>query len=109
MDPEIKDMLKILVGDALQKRQKERDRAEKQMLSAAQASKEYHEEQRRKQARCSHRNQMKQTRLAGQRLTGTGQISLVCQYCNKNFFLPPLEGQDAPPNELIPPVDEIGG
>jgi hypothetical protein len=43
MDPEIKDMLKILVGDALAKRQKEKDRMEKQLLSSAQASKEYHE------------------------------------------------------------------
>jgi hypothetical protein len=43
MDPEIKEMLKVLVGDALQKRQKEKDRMEKQLLSSAQASKEYHE------------------------------------------------------------------
>jgi hypothetical protein len=43
MDPEIKDMLKILVSDALAKRQKEKDQMEKQLLSSAQASKEYHE------------------------------------------------------------------
>lgn len=108
-DDRIKSLLIELIEDQMEKRRKEKDKSKRLAESAVQAAKEEKEMRESQQRRCNHRKQDGYTRLVGQRVTGTGQISLVCQFCNKNFFMPPFNGQIAPPQDLIPNGDEIGG
>lgn len=108
-DDSLKELIGELVKDQLEKRRKERLRAERLAESAVQAAKEEKAVREAQQRRCTHRKQDNSTRLAGQYLSGTGQLSLVCLFCGKNYFLPAHDGQEAPPKELIPPGDEIGG
>jgi RNase P subunit RPR2 len=68
---------------------------------------------RRTQANCSHLKQDRtSTRLGGQRVGAPGQaqqIALVCSSCGKEYHFPVKEGQEAPPQHLIPEMDMIGG
>lgn len=108
-DPGLAALLKELVEDQLDKRRKEKDKAIRLAESSVQSAKEEKEMRESQQKRCSHRKQDDSTRLCGQYLSGTGQLTLVCTYCGKNYFLPPREGQEAPPRELIPSADVLGG
>jgi len=105
----LKELLNGLLGDMLERRKKEQALKQRRALSAIQAAKEAEETQAREQANCNHLKQDDTTRLHGQYLTGTGQLALVCSFCGKNYHLPALEGQEAPPRQLIPPMDQIGG
>ena len=108
-DDRVKELLVELIEDQLERRRKEKDKIKRMAESAVQAAKEEKAMRDAQQKHCNHRKQDDSTRLSGQRLSGTGQISLVCKFCGKNFFMPPTEGQEAPPRDLIPSADEIGG
>lgn len=108
-DPALAALLKELVEDQLDKRRKEKDKAIRLAESSVQSAKEEKEMREQQQKRCSHRKQDDSTRLCGQYLSGTGQLTLVCTYCGKNYFAPPRAGQEAPPRELVPSPDVIGG
>lgn len=67
-----------------------------------------------KQDNCRHRKEKGETALAGQRIGGFDsghpvQLTLVCMHCNKNFHNPPLAGQFAIPQELMPAPQDLGG
>lgn len=107
-DPEALELVKEMLREHKGKRDKEKLKKERQALSSAQAAADSLEAQKHKQSRCSHRKQNNETRLVGQRLSGTRQVCLKCQFCAIEYFAPPMEGQIAPPTHLIPPADEIG-
>ncbi len=106
------DALKQLIGGILQdyadKRKKEKERDEKLRLSTIRSIAEEKATKEQQQRICSPRKQNDETRLGGQYLSN-GQLSLVCSFCHKNFFMPPKEGQTAPPRDLMPSGDSIGG
>jgi hypothetical protein len=102
-------LLNELAQDLLSERKKksaQREAMEQNAIRAAQDEKKYKDQEKR---RCSHRNQIGDTRLSGQILSN-GQLCLVCKWCHQEFFNPPnLEmGQKDAPRELYPPMDEIG-
>jgi hypothetical protein len=102
-------LLQELAGDLLAERKKkaaQREALEKNAILAAQDEKKYKDQEKR---RCSHRNQIGDTRLSGQILSN-GQLLLVCKWCHQEFFNPPITelGQKDAPRELYPPMDEIG-
>ena len=102
-------LLNELAADLLAERKKkaaQREAIEKNAILAAQDEKRYKDQEKR---RCSHRNQIGDTRLSGQILSN-GQLCLVCKWCHKEYHEPPNKelGQEAPPRELFPTMDEIG-
>jgi hypothetical protein len=102
-------LLQELAGDLLAERKKkaaQREAMEKNAVRAAQEEKRYKDQEKR---RCSHRNQIGDTRLSGQILSN-GQLCLVCKWCHQEFFNPPNKelGQIDAPRELYPAMDEIG-
>ena len=102
-------LLQELAGDLLADRKKKKAQQEalaKNAIQAAQEEKRYRDQEKR---RCSHKNQIGDTRLSGQILSN-GQLCLVCKWCHKEYFEPPIKelGQEAPPRELVPTMDEIG-
>jgi hypothetical protein len=102
-------LLQELAGDLLAERKKksaQREAIEKNAILAAQDEKRYKDQEKR---RCSHRNQIGDSRLSGQILSN-GQLCLVCKWCHQEFFNPPNKemGQIDAPRELYPPMDEIG-
>ena len=106
---EASEMLNLLIREEMEKRNKERDKRLALAEQGARRSKENREHKLAEQNRCSHRKQDGSTRLRGQRLSGTDQINLVCMFCHKCFYAPPLPGQEDVPKELWPTPDEIGG
>lgn len=104
----LRSILAELATDQLEARRKDKNRKDRMALAAIQTVKEQIEQKKLREANCSHERQDKTSRLAGQRLSGTGQLCLVCQFCTKEFHQPPLEGQEAPPRHLIPGADSIG-
>ena len=96
------------------KEDKALEKKKRQALANAQSAEEERLERKRKQALCTHLKQDgRSTRLRGQVVTGDRegrgrQLVLVCGYCGKPFHYPPQEGQEAPPQALVPPADEIG-
>lgn len=112
-------LLKSAVAEMLQelveKRRKEKNKAEQTALNAAAAAKEYHEIKAAEQNRCSHRKTNGRTRVAGQRIHNIeynrDQVTLVCQFCHKNFYINAIKElqQEECPRDLIPSADEIGG
>lgn len=102
-------LMKELVEDLLKERREKKERKEKLALSAIRATQQAEKAKSQEKSMCSHKNKKNETRLRGQRLSGTGQICLVCTWCNDEFFMPPLEGQKKPPAELVPSMDIIGG
>lgn len=109
---EVQELLLELLRDVQAKRTEERQKAERMAMQAVETTKEAAEETRRKQASCNHRKQDNvSTRLVGQRVTGTGQLVLTCQWCGKTYFTPAdvEKGQEACPRDLLPHVDAIGG
>ncbi len=108
-DDAAKKLLVEYLEDALAERRKRKEQAERLAQASVEATKEYVKTREAEIARCSHRKQDGSTRLSGQRLSGTGQLCLVCKYCGADFFDPPLPGQRPIPRELMPPSDEIGG
>jgi len=110
-DDQVKSLLVELLQGQVDKRKKDKERAERYALNAVQAAEEEQKFRHSEQAKCNHLKQDNSTRLSGQRLSGTGQVSLVCKFCHKNYYWPPILelGQEAPPRHLIPPGDEIGG
>jgi len=107
-DPELQTLVLEFLKDELKKRKEEKERRRALALSAAEAAREQMESIRARQESCTHRDQANNTRLAGQKLSN-GQVCLVCQFCAKEFYLPPEKGQEAPPRELMPNSDRIGG
>jgi hypothetical protein len=107
-DPELQALVLEFLKDELKKRKDEKERRLALARSAAEAAREQMEAIAARQRSCTHRDQANNTRLAGQRLSN-GQVALVCQFCAKEFFMPPREGQEAPPRDLLPPADRIGG
>lgn len=107
----IQQLLIQLIEDQLDKRNKEKQQRERLALSAIAAAADEKRMRTAQQKHCAHRKQDNTTRLVGQHISGTGQLSLVCQFCNANFYYPPDEklGQIAPPRDLMPTPDEIGG
>ena len=102
-------LMQELAADLLAERKKKKAQQEalaKNAIQAAQEEKKYRDQEKR---RCSHRNQIGDTRLSGQILSN-GQLCLVCKWCHKEFFEPANKelGQEAPPRELYPTMDEIG-
>jgi hypothetical protein len=102
-------LLQELASDLLAERKKkaaQREAIEKNAILAAQDEKRYKDQEKR---RCSHRNQIGDSRLSGQILSN-GQLCLVCKWCHKEYHEPPIKelGQEAPPRELYPTMDEIG-
>ena len=93
---------------------KEINRKKKIAMMNAQAAQEEMAERRRKQAACNHlKLNNRDTRLRGQVVTGDRegrgkQLVLVCGFCGKSYHYPPKEGQEVPPQHLLPPADEIG-
>lgn len=108
-DNDLQQLVKQLLQDQLENRNKVKQREERLALNAARAAKDAAEAKATEQSRCSHKRQDDTSRLTGQYLTGTGQLCLVCMFCAKEFHLPPQEGQEAPPRHLIPSADVIGG
>jgi len=112
-DPDIKDLLKEVLGGLADRRRKEAQMREKLALQAVQSAQEMERQKQEVQGRCSHLKQDgRSTRLAGQYITdghGRNQLCLVCVFCHKEFHSPAFEGQTPPPHHLIPPADEIGG
>jgi putative protein kinase ArgK-like GTPase of G3E family len=106
---ELRVLLTELVQDQLDTRRKERQRRERLAAAAVESAKEEKAQREQQQKNCSHTKQDDSTRLAGQFLSGTGQLSLVCTFCGKNYFHPALPGQEEPPRHLIPSRDVIGG
>ena len=102
-------LMQELAADLLAERKKKKAQQEalaKNAIHAAQEEKKYRDQEKR---RCSHRNQIGDTRLSGQILSN-GQLLLVCKWCHKEYHEPPIKemGQEAPPRELYPTMDEIG-
>ena len=102
-------LMQELAADLLAERKKKKQQQEalaKNAIQAATEEKKYRDQEKR---RCSHRNQIGDTRLSGQILSN-GQLCLVCKWCHKEFFEPANKelGQEAPPRELFPTMDEIG-
>jgi hypothetical protein len=108
-DPQLAELLKELVNDQLEQRRKLRARQERLAASAVQAAQDNEAQKLAQQRACNHLKQDDTTRLAGQYLSGNGQLALVCMFCGKEFHLPPLAGQEAPPKHLMPSGDSIGG
>jgi hypothetical protein len=109
---EVNELLREILREVKDKRQAEREKAERLALQAVEATREATEQRERMQAACSHLKQDNtSTRLVGQRVTGTGQIVLTCQWCAKMYHIPPdpALGQVAPPRNLVPSADGIGG
>lgn len=102
-------LMKELVEDLLKERRVKKARKDAFAMSAIRATQQAEKAKSIEKANCSHKTKKDETRLRGQRLSGTGQICLVCTWCNDEFFMPPLEGQKAPPRNLIPSMDVIGG
>ena len=108
-NPQLQEYIAALLGDQLAARDKEKAKRERLAMNSVQAAQEAELARAQKQSQCSHLKQDDTTRLVGQRLTGTRQIALVCQFCAKEYHMPPLEGQEAPPRDLLPSADIIGG
>ena len=108
-DERLKSLLIAALEDSLQERQKRKEQQERLAKASIEATKEYIKTREEEIARCDHRKQDGSTRLSGQRLSGTGQICLVCKKCGADFFDPALEGQRPVPKDLWPSADEIGG
>lgn len=102
-------MLVKLLQEEVANREKNQARREKMLLQNALSAKEAAEQKAAERANCSHRNQLNETRLRGQRLSGTGQINLLCTFCQESFFSPALPGQKSVPADLWPNADMIGG
>jgi hypothetical protein len=102
-------LLQELASDLLAERKKKAAQREALAKNAIQAAKEEKKFRDQEKRRCSHRNQIGDTRLSGQILSN-GQLCLVCKWCHKEYFEPPNKelGQEAPPRELFPTMDEIG-
>ena len=102
-------LLQELAGDLLAERKKKATQREAMAKNAVQSAAEEKKLRDNEKRRCSHRNQIGDTRLAGQILSN-GQLCLVCKWCHQEYFNPPnLElGQKDAPRELYPPMDEIG-
>jgi hypothetical protein len=102
-------LLQELAGDLLAERKKKATQREAMAKNAVQSAAEEKKFRDLEKRRCSHRNQIGDTRLAGQILSN-GQLCLVCKWCHKEYFDPPNKelGQEAAPRELFPPMDEIG-
>ena len=102
-------LLQELANDLLAERKKkaaQREALAKNAVQAAAEEKKFRDQEKR---RCSHRNQIGDTRLSGQILSN-GQLCLVCKWCHQEFFNPPNKelGQFDAPRELYPTMDEIG-
>lgn len=109
---EAQELLLDILREVKGKRDAEREKAERLAKAAVEATREADEQRKRVQAGCNHRKQDNvSTRLVGQRVTGTGQLVMTCQWCNKMFHNPPdlSQGQEAAPRELLPHGDLIGG
>lgn len=106
---QLQSLLSQLLQDQIEARNKDKQRRERLALNAIQATKDAKAAKTLEQARCAHKRQDDTPRLTGQYITGTGQLALVCLFCQKEFHLPPLEGQEAPPRHLLPSADIIGG
>jgi hypothetical protein len=111
-DPEMKDYIKSLIQDRLAERSKEQRMAERCAKNAVQQAQEEIAARAARVRNCNHLKQdNRSTRLAGQKLSGTGQVALVCQFCHDVFHIPADKslGQKEPAIHLIPQTDEIGG
>ena len=106
---EVKELLKDLLQEQVAARKKHNTHLAAMAQNRVDAAKEMQQVKESEWRRCNHRKQDGTTRLSGQRLTGTGQICLVCKYCGMDFFYPALEGQKEVPRDLWPTGDEIGG
>jgi len=110
-DQELQQLLREELRGRLLEGQRVKKMRERAALSAIDATRDAAMQKANEQSRCSHRKIDNSTRLGGQFLSGTGQLCLTCQYCHIEYFAPPNAalGQVAPPRELIPPADQIGG
>jgi hypothetical protein len=103
-------LLGEFLQDVMEERRAKKARAERLRLNSVKIAKEDAERRSQEKANCSHRNQRGETRLRGQYLSGTKQLCLVCMFCSDEFHRPPMgNGQKAPPPELVPSADVIGG
>lgn len=109
-DPETQQLLKMLIQEKLEERNKEKQKRERLALSAAQAVKEKMAADEAERRSCNHLKQdNRSTRLCGQKVTGTGQYALTCTWCGQMFHIPALKGQQEPPRHLVPSMDVVGG
>jgi len=106
---EAKELLNELLKEQFDLREKNKTHQKALAMNRVTAAKEMQQIKEADWKRCNHRKQDNTTRLSGQRLTGTGQICLVCKYCGMDFFHPPIGDQRAVPKDLWPTGDEIGG
>jgi hypothetical protein len=112
MPPELREMLIEELRDQMEARKRAKQKKENQAIANAQATMDEQKGRIAKQALCSHlKPDNKTTRLAGQFISGTGQLCLMCVHCYKEFFRPPNAalGQVDIPNHLMPQDDAIGG
>jgi hypothetical protein len=109
-NPILQELINELAAEMSKRKKKERDHEERKLQNTIQYAKEEAEMRNRNKRRCSHKNQANHTRLSGQVLSN-GQLCLICKYCQQEYFDPPYKdlGQEAPPRDLYPPMDEIGG
>jgi len=105
---EINNLLRSLLVEEVDKRKKNAEKRERMLRSNAMAAKEQALAKEQAQNQCTHRDQLNESRLAGQVLSGTGQLNLVCKWCHKSYYNPPLEGQEAAPRELLPRAEAMG-
>jgi hypothetical protein len=112
-NPEIKALLAETLLGIKERREKAAKMQERMDQQRLQTIAEMEAQKAQRQSGCSHLKQDgRSTRLAGQVTTGIAgkrQLVLVCQWCHKEYHTPPNAGQEAPPQHLIPPGDEIGG
>lgn len=67
------------------------------------------EQEAARQNLCGHTKPLgKGTALAGQR-THSGSLTLICQYCGKEFSDPPRKPSERIPNGLMPDRHFVGG
>lgn len=111
MPPELQEMILQELREGLEAKQKAKAKKDNQALANIQATQDAIAHQNRVRNQCPHRKLDGQTQLAGQYLTGTGQLFLTCQGCHKEFFHPvdASLGQNAIPQALMPGQDQIGG
>lgn len=109
-DPEIQEMLKYFLAEQVETFKKQKAVREARAVGALRLAEEIVKKRAFVRRSCSHRKPYPShgTRLAGQHL-GNGQLMLVCQRCGSDWYLPPRKGQIAPPPELMPPSDSVGG
>jgi len=108
-DPEIREAVREFLRDYLEEYKRRKQERQQFIQNRLDIIKQEEANRNRLQERCTHRKEDGTSRLAGQRLSGTGQICLVCMGCAKTFYMPAQEGQEPVPPDLIPHGDAIGG